>query len=77
MLSIVVPCFNEQESLPYFVKEVENVGKSISHSIEYIFVNDGSKDETLKNLRELHQKMPDRVRYISFSKNFGKESALY
>ncbi|AYW48776.1 glycosyltransferase [Tetragenococcus osmophilus] len=77
MLSIVVPCFNEEESLPYFVKEVEDVGKSISHSIEYIFVNDGSKDDTLKSLRELHKKMPDRVRYISFSRNFGKESALY
>lgn len=77
MLSIVVPCFNEEESLPYFVKEVEDVGNSISHSIEYIFVNDGSKDDTLKSLRELHQKMPDRVRYISFSRNFGKESALY
>jgi len=77
MLSIVVPCFNEEESLPYFVKEVEDVGKSISHPIEYIFVNDGSKDNTLKSLRELHQKMPDRVRYISFSRNFGKESALY
>lgn len=77
MLSIVVPCFNEQESLPYFVKEVEKIASSISHSIEYIFVNDGSKDETLKSLRELYNKMPNRVRYISFSKNFGKESALY
>ncbi|GAA3015269.1 glycosyltransferase family 2 protein [Tetragenococcus solitarius] len=77
MLSIVVPCFNEQESLPYFVKEVEKITSSISHSIEYIFVNDGSQDGTLKLLRELHHKMPNQVRYISFSKNFGKESALY
>lgn len=77
MLSIVVPCFNEQEALPYFVKEMEEIGSSISHSIEYIFVNDGSKDNTLESLRELHQKMPNRVRYISFSRNFGKESALY
>ncbi|GMA46948.1 glycosyltransferase family 2 protein [Tetragenococcus muriaticus] len=77
MLSIVVPCFNEQEALPYFVKEMEEIGSSISHSIEYIFVNDGSKDNTLESLRELHQKIPNRVRYISFSRNFGKESALY
>lgn len=77
MLSIVVPCFNEQESLPYFVKEVKKTTLSISHSIEYIFVNDGSQDDTLKLLRELHHKMPSQVRYISFSKNFGKESALY
>ncbi|MCF1623158.1 glycosyltransferase family 2 protein [Tetragenococcus koreensis] len=77
MLSIVVPCFNEQESLPYFVREVEKITSSITHSIEYIFVNDGSKDDTLQSLRKLHRKMPDRVRYISFSKNFGKESALY
>ncbi|MDN6292635.1 MAG: glycosyltransferase, partial [Tetragenococcus halophilus] len=41
MLSIIVPCFNEQESLPYFIKEVEKNSPSIKHSIEYIFVNDG------------------------------------
>lgn len=77
MLSIVVPCFNEQESLPYFVKEIEEVTSTLAHSVEYIFVNDGSKDHTLQSLRELYKKMPNRVRYISLSKNFGKESALY
>ncbi|MDN6392167.1 MAG: glycosyltransferase, partial [Lactococcus lactis] len=77
MLSIIVPCFNEQESLPYFIKEVEKNSPSIKHSIEYIFVNDGSKDDTLQSLRKLYRDMPNRVRYISFSKNFGKESALY
>ncbi|MDN6167037.1 MAG: glycosyltransferase, partial [Tetragenococcus koreensis] len=77
MLSIVVPCFNEQESLPYFVKEVEKVASIITHSVEYVFVNDGSQDDTLQSLRQLYKNMPDRVRYVSFSKNFGKESALY
>src|SRR5699024_12135396 len=45
--------------------------------IEYIFINDGSKDKTLEILRNLHEKMPEKVRYISFSRNFGKEAGLY
>ncbi|KAF1306204.1 glycosyltransferase family 2 protein [Candidatus Enterococcus willemsii] len=77
MLSIVVPCYNEEESLPFFVEEMEKIATKINHSIEYIFVNDGSKDQTLKVLRELHQAMPEKVRYLSFSKNFGKEAGLY
>lgn len=77
MLSIVVPCYNEEESIPYFVKEMEKVARQINHSIEYIFVNDGSTDNTLNVLREVYEQMPDKVRYISFSRNFGKEAGLY
>lgn len=77
MLSIIVPCYNEEESLPLFVKEVEKIAVNIEHQLEYIFVNDGSKDQTLQVLRNLHKQMPDKVRYISFSKNFGKEAGLY
>ncbi|MFV0561140.1 MAG: glycosyltransferase family 2 protein [Enterococcus sp.] len=75
-ISIVVPCFNEEEALPIFFKETEKIKQIVSHEFEYIFINDGSKDRTLDSMRELAQKYP-YVRYISFSRNFGKESALY
>ena len=76
MISVIVPCFNEEEAIPLFFTEMEKVKKEVSHSFEYIFINDGSKDETLKVLRDL-AKRNDFVRYISFSRNFGKEAALY
>lgn len=77
MLSIIVPCYNEEESIPLFFAEVEKVSVQLQHSIEYIFVNDGSKDGTLQVLRDLYKKCPEKVRYISFSRNFGKEAGLY
>lgn len=76
MISVIVPCFNEEEAIPLFFTEMEKVKKEVSHSFEYIFINDGSKDETLEVLRDL-AKRNDFVRYISFSRNFGKEAALY
>lgn len=79
LISVVVPCYNEQESLPLFYKEITRVSHEMSGknelSFEFIFINDGSKDNTVKLLRELH-KNDARVRYISFSRNFGKESAM-
>ena len=77
MLSIVVPCYNEEESLPLFLNAVESVAQTITHDIEYIFINDGSTDQTLQVLRDLHLQLPEKVRYLSFSKNFGKEAGLY
>ncbi len=77
LLSIVVPCYNEEEALPHFIEAVEEIAEKIDYTIEYIFVNDGSKDRTLQVLRNYHAALPDRVRYISFSKNFGKEAGLY
>lgn len=77
MISIVVPCYNEEESIMLFYKEMEKIRKKIFVDFEYIFVNDGSKDKTLSILRELAKKDNNQVRYISFSRNFGKESALY
>jgi len=74
-ISIVVPCYNEEEALPIFYDEVEKVTKKLDAEIEYIFVNDGSRDNTLKILRFLAKK-DKRVRYISFSRNFGKEAAM-
>lgn len=76
MISVIVPCFNEEEAIPLFFAEMEKVKKGLSHKFEYIFVNDGSKDKTLNALRELARNN-EFVRYISFSRNFGKEAALY
>ncbi|HEL2004601.1 TPA: glycosyltransferase family 2 protein [Streptococcus suis] len=76
MISVIVPCFNEEEAIPYFYDAMEKVRKEMEEQFEYIFVNDGSKDRTLKVLRQLSGQ--DRaVRYLSFSRNFGKEAALY
>lgn len=77
-LSIVVPCYNEEESIPLFYPAVEKVVNQIDDlTIEYWFVNDGSADNSLSEIRALHQKDPERVHYVSFSRNFGKEAALY
>lgn len=77
LISIVVPCYNEEEAIPLFYKEIEKVKEQLSAEIEYLFVNDGSSDNTLEVLRELSESEKGRVRYISLSRNFGKESALY
>lgn len=77
-ISIIVSCYNEEESLPLFYNEIERVANEDFKGIdfEYIFVNDGSKDKTLNILRELSKK-DKKVRYISFSRNFGKEAAMF
>lgn len=76
MLSIIVPCYNEQESVPLFYAAVQDLKSQIDQSLEYIFVDDGSTDGTLPELRQLAAH-DSSVRYISFSRNFGKEAALY
>ncbi|CRH92188.1 Bactoprenol glucosyl transferase homolog from prophage CPS-53 [Chlamydia trachomatis] len=76
MISIVVPCYNEEEGIPLFFKETEKVRLEMQEEFEYIFVNDGSRDTTLAVLRDLAQK-EEYVHYLSFSRNFGKEAALY
>lgn len=76
-ISIVVPCFNEEEALPLFYGEITKLKKQMSQvSFEYIFVDDGSSDGTIEVLRALAEKDSD-VRYVSFSRNFGKESAMF
>ena len=76
MISIIVPCYNEEESLPYFIKEMNKVMDEMNRlKFELIFVNDGSKDKTLEILRNL-SKEDKKNKYISFSRNFGKESAM-
>ena len=76
-LSVVVACYNEEEALPYFYKEICNIAKKMKEvEFEFIFVNDGSKDKTLEVLKEFLKK-DKRVHYLSFSRNFGKEAAMY
>ncbi len=75
-LSLVVPCYNEEESVNLFYQECERVFKTMSGlEFEYIFIDDGSKDNTLKLLRELNKK-DAKAKYISFSRNFGKEAGI-
>lgn len=76
LISAIVPCYNEEESAPLFYEEICRVTEEAKHfELEIVFVDDGSGDGTLKVLRELAKK-DSRVRYISFSRNFGKESAM-
>lgn len=75
-LSLIVPCYNEEAALPIFYREATKVLGQIRCEYELIFVNDGSKDNTLKILRELVQK-DEHVSYLSFSRNFGKEAAMF
>lgn len=75
-ISIVVPCYNEEEMLPIFYKKITEISESIDADFEFIFVDDGSKDKTLEIVREYSKKDP-RVRFVSFSRNFGKEAAMY
>ena len=65
-LSIVVPCYNEQETIPLFYPAVEKVVSKMPVEVEYWFVNDGSVDKTLDELRKLHSNQSDEVHYISF-----------
>lgn len=76
MISLIVPCYNEQEALPVFYEEVTKVASKLSQDYEIIFIDDGSKDGTLSKLKLLATK-DSHITYISFSRNFGKESAMY
>ena len=71
-----MPCYNEQESLPYFYQETVSVLQKINYDYEFLFVNDGSKDGTLPILRELAAQ-DEHITYLSFSRNFGKEAAMF
>ncbi len=76
-ITAVVPCYNEQEALGLFYEELNRVTEEMQDvEFEILFVNDGSKDRTLELMKELAAK-DERVKYISFSRNFGKEAAIY
>lgn len=80
LISLVVPCYNEEEAMPLFYAEASRVAAEMKTShgadFEFIFVDDGSKDRTLAVAKELREK-DHRVRYVSFSRNFGKEAGIY
>lgn len=76
LISVIIPCYNEQEALPVFYKEVTGTLTKINYDYELIFINDGSKDNTLKIMKELSEE-DMHVCYLSFSRNFGKEAAMY
>ena len=76
-ISVIVSCYNEEQAIPIFYKEIINVTKKMKNNeFELIFVNDGSKDDTLNIIKDLARK-DKRVRFLSFSRNFGKESAMF
>lgn len=76
-ITVVVPCYNEEQSLHFFYEEMEQVAAEMKeNTFEYLFVDDGSKDCTLECIKELREK-DEKVRYVSFSRNFGKEAAIY
>ena len=76
-ISLIIPCYNEEEALPFFYSEVMKVAADMSEQdFEFLFVDDGSKDKTLSVLKEF-AKNDTRIVYLSFSRNFGKEAAMY
>lgn len=75
-ISIIVPVYNEEEAIKIFYDKITEVSAKMDADFEYIFVNDGSKDKTLEIAKE-YAKKDSRVRFVSFSRNFGKEAAMY
>lgn len=75
LLSIIVPCYNEGESIKYTYQEIKKVLNNINIQHEIVFINDGSKDNTLQILKNIGQN-DKAVKYISFSRNFGKEAGM-
>jgi glycosyltransferase involved in cell wall biosynthesis len=79
-ISVIVSCYNEEKTIPLFYEEMERVAiedfSKVDVEFEYIFVNDGSKDKTLEIIKNLRKK-DKKVRYVSFSRNFGKEAAMF
>lgn len=77
-LSLVVPCFNEQDNVKLFFDEVNRVFDGKVHDYEFVFVNDGSRDKTYERLNEIYESNPEsNIQVIHFSRNFGKEAAIY
>lgn len=76
-LSLIVPCYNEEENVALFQNAVMNAFDGCGYDYELVFVDDGSKDATLQELRKLHKEQRCPVKVVSFSRNFGKEAGLY
>ena len=77
ILSVIVPCFNEEQALPFFYEEIKKVSEKMEEvAFEYLFIDDGSNDSTLSVIKKYFE-VDERIKYISFSRNFGKEAAMY
>lgn len=79
LLSVIVPCYNEEENVPYFYEELMKLTPFFEEKkldLELIYVDDGSKDGTVSEVKKLNEK-DDRIKLVSFSRNFGKEAAIY
>lgn len=74
-ITLIVPCYNEESVLPYFVEEIDKIRPSLKRPLKVLFVDDGSKDGTIDLLKEYSKK--EGIDYLSFSRNFGKEAAMY
>lgn len=76
-ITVVVPCYNEEAALGAFYREITAIAETMAEvTFEFLFINDGSKDQTLKIIKGF-AKQDERVKYISFSRNFGKEAGIY
>lgn len=77
-ISVIVPCYNEEKTIPLFLEEFNKSTKDLSKKVDFeiLFINDGSKDNTFQIIKDFSKK-DSRIKYISFSRNFGKESAIY
>jgi len=79
LLSVIVPCYNEEENVPFFYDELMKQQSALEERdicLELIYVDDGSKDKTVDEVKKLREK-DDRVHLVSFSRNFGKEASIY
>ncbi len=76
-LSIIVPCYNEEDNVLIFYDAIKNAFSNVSFSYEVVFINDGSEDDTFKNLKKIYAQSSINIKIINFSRNFGKESAIY
>ena len=75
-ISLIIPCYNEEKAIPIFYKETLAVLSNLQYDYELLFIDDGSKDKTLEIIKRL-SKENNNIKYISFSRNFGKEAAMY
>lgn len=74
-ISIIIPCYNEEQAIPFFYDEITKIAEEMKNNFEFIFINDGSKDKTIEVIKQ-YSKKDKRVKYIHFSRNFGKEAAM-
>ena len=77
MVSLIIPCYNEEQALPIFAGELDRVRKNLpQYDFEVLMINDGSSDKTLQVMKDISARY-EYFKYLSFSRNFGKEAAMY